>query len=139
MAFSGFNDSGTQAPMSEINMIPLIDVMLVLLIIFMVTAPLITHSVRVDLPQAAVQATPEPPRTVTVSIDASGQFYWDEFKVGLTELSSLMRDASLEDPQPDVRLNADRVSQYQQIADVLAAAQHAGLRRVGFVIQPLQR
>jgi biopolymer transport protein ExbD len=111
----------------------------VLLIIFMVTAPLITHSVRVDLPQAAVQATPEPPRTVTVSIDAPGQFYWDEFKVSLAELSSLMRDASMEDPQPDVRLNADRVSQYQQIADVLAAAQQAGLKRVGFMIQPASR
>jgi biopolymer transport protein ExbD len=138
MTFSSGNKSfsGDSPPMSEINVTPMVDVMLVLLIIFMVTAPLITHKIAIDLPQAAAQRNPDKPDVVTLSIDAQGQLYWNGQPVTAGEWKVRVRSAALKDPQPELHLRAEKTTQYQQLAGVMADAQAAGMARIGFVTNP---
>jgi biopolymer transport protein ExbD len=135
MAFGGFN-GGDQQPMSEINVTPLVDVMLVLLVIFMVTAPLLTHAVKIDLPQAQNRANIEKPETITLSIDADGRLFWNDKPLADETLEARLADAARRQPQPDLHLRADRNTRYQRIADVMTGAQRAGLQRIGFVTDP---
>ncbi len=136
MAFGSFGKGGEGAPMAEINMVPLIDVMLVLLVIFMVTAPLLTHAVKIDLPKAASQPNLTRPDHVSLSIDASGAALWNGEAVSRTELDARLARSAAQIPQPELHLRADRSVQYQAVAEVLAAAARAKLTRIGFVSDP---
>ena len=137
MAFGSFNTSGAQAPMAEINTTPLVDVMLVLLIIFIITAPLMTHSVPVDLPRASSTPTPEKPMTLQVAIDAHGQVYVGSEKLAASQLEGRFRSAVAQDAKVEMHLQADRNARYDAVAETMAAARRAGLTRIGFVTQPV--
>ena len=136
MAFGGFDQGGGQAPMSEINMVPLIDVMLVLLIIFMITAPLLTHAVKIDLPRAASQPAEEKPQTVTLALDGAGQLFWNDQPVADAELPGRLAEAAARQPQPELHLRADRETRYQKLAEVMSAAREAGIQKMGFITVP---
>lgn len=136
MAFGSFNEQGGSAPMSEINMVPLIDVMLVLLIVFMITAPLLTHSVKIDLPTAASQASNEKPDTVTLALDAAGALYWNDQKIGDEELAARLAAAATQPVQPELHLRADRETRYQKLAEIMSAARTAGIQKMGFITVP---
>jgi biopolymer transport protein ExbD len=123
-------------PMAEINVTPMVDVMLVLLIIFMITAPLITHKIAIDLPQASAQRNPDKPDIVTLSVDAEGRLYWNEQAVTDDEWKVRVRSAALKTPQPELHLRADLKTQYQKLATIMADAQAAGLVKIGFVTNP---
>jgi biopolymer transport protein ExbD len=139
MAFGGFNDEPGIRPMADINMIPLIDVMLVLLIIFIVTAPLLTHAIKIDLPNASTQVNREKPETVTLSIDGSGNLFWNNTATTREELDARLTEAARQTPQPELHLRADQLTQYQKLAEVMAAAQNAGIAKMGFVTEPTRR
>ncbi|WP_028229291.1 ExbD/TolR family protein [Paraburkholderia ferrariae] len=138
MAFGGLERKRDSAPMAEINMTPLIDVMLVLLVIFIITAPLFTHAIRLDLPQVAAEPARQTPQTVTLSIDAAGKLYWNAQPISLDEMRARFAAAgkAAEDAQPDLQLRAARETRYEVIAQVMGAAQQAGLERIGFVTEP---
>jgi biopolymer transport protein ExbD len=136
MAFGSFDSSGGGQPMSEINVTPLVDVMLVLVIIFIVTAPLLTHGIKIDLPKASSTVNPEKPETVTLSIDAEGQAFWNDQAVRAEDLPRVMADAAKKDPQPELHLRADRNTRYERIAEVMSQARNAGLTKLGFVTDP---
>lgn len=136
MAFGGFNQEGSNAPMGEINMVPLIDVMLVLLIVFMITAPLLTHSIKIDLPTAASESTNEKPDTVTLAIDSEGALYWNDEPIDDEALGIRLAEAALADPQPDLHLRADRDTRYQRLAEIMSQARVAGIRNMGFITTP---
>ena len=136
MALGSFNTAGTQLPTAEINMTPLVDVMLVLLIIFIITAPLMTHSVPVDLPRASSTPTPEKPMTLQVAIDAQGQAYVGSERVGGNQLEERFRAAVAQNAKVEMHLQADRNTRYETVAETMSAARRAGLTRLGFVTQP---
>ena len=136
MAMGSFNSQQHQMPTAEINMTPLVDVMLVLLIIFIITAPLMTHSVKVDLPRAASTPTPEKPMTLQVSIDAENQLFIGSDKVDRSSLESRFRAAVAQDANVEMHLKADRSTRYESVAEAMSAARRAGLTRIGFVTQP---
>jgi biopolymer transport protein ExbD len=141
MAFSsgGGNDgkfSADTPPMSEINVTPMVDVMLVLLIIFMITAPLITHKIAIDLPQAAATKNPDKPDIVTLSIDSEGKMFWNDQPVTDDEWKVRVRSSALKNPQPELHLRAEKTTQYQKLAEVMADAQGAGMVKIGFVTNP---
>lgn len=136
MAFGGFDQEGRSAPMSEINMVPLIDVMLVLLIVFMITAPLLTHSVKINLPVASSETSNEKPETVTLAIDAAGQLFWNNAAIDADTLMANLADAARRTPQPELQLRADRETRYQTIAEVMSKARASGIEKLGFVTQP---
>jgi len=136
MAFGGFSKSGDSQPMAEINMIPLIDVMLVLLVIFIVTAPLLTHSVRIDLPKAASKPNITRTENIQLGIKADGSIYWNGESVNTAQLAERMTAASTFDPQPEVHIRADRTTEYQKVAEVMSTAAKAGLVKIGFITDP---
>ncbi|PXW18324.1 ExbD/TolR family protein [Paraburkholderia caballeronis] len=133
MAFSTDRDDDV---MSDINMTPLIDVMLVLLIVFMVTLPVLTHAVKLDLPGASSQPNDTRPAHVTVNIDASGALRWDDQPVARDDVDARLSEAAARQPQPEIQLYADRAVRYDAVADLLSAAQRAGLTKIDFVTQP---
>jgi len=124
------------APMSEINTTPLVDVMLVLLVIFIITAPLLTHAVKIDLPQASSQPLPEKPDVISVSIDASGKMYWNDVPMVPGELKLKLQQISTQKPQPELNIRADKETRYQVLAEVMADAQNVGISKLGFVSEP---
>jgi len=137
MAMGSFNSAGAQAPMAEINTTPLVDVMLVLLIIFIITAPLLTHSVNVDLPRASSAPAERKPTTLQVSIGADGNVLLGGQVVPSSELESRLRDAVARDPQVEMHLMADRATRYEAVAETMSSARRAGLVKIGFVTQPV--
>ena len=136
MAFGNFDRRGGGTPMAEINMIPLIDVMLVLLVIFIVTAPLFTHAVKIDLPKASSTPNLTQPDHIAVSIDGAGTVFWNGEIVSVTVLAQRLEAAGRMSPQPELHLRADRTTQYQALALVMASAARAGVQRIGFVSEP---
>jgi biopolymer transport protein ExbD len=136
MAFGAFSKGGEGAPMAEINMVPLIDVMLALLVIFIITAPLLTHAVKIDLPKASSQPNITQPENIQLGIKTSGEIYWNGQAVDKAALASRMVAAAKLDPQPEIHLRADRTTEYQKVAEVMAAAAKAGLVKIGFVTDP---
>lgn len=123
-------------PMSEINTTPLVDVMLVLLVIFIITAPLLTHAVKIDLPQATSQPLEEKPEVIDLAVDADGKLYWNDAEIEKDALITRMNQESAKQQQPELQIRADKNTRYQVLAEVLAQAQTAGMKKVGFVSQP---
>ncbi len=135
MAFGGFNDNRQPGPMAEINVTPMVDVMLVLLVIFILAAPLFTHAIQLDLPKAASAPAATLPATITLSIDAAGKLYWNDAPVADAALAAKMAEAAKQTPQPDLQLRADRATRYEAVAQVMSAAQSNGLTKIGFVTE----
>jgi biopolymer transport protein ExbD len=133
MAFGGLDKKSNGAPMAEINMTPLIDVMLVLLVIFIITAPLFTHAIRLDLPKVSSQAVRETPETITLSIDGAGKLYWNDKPIALEQMRAQFVAQGKRAEPPEIHLRASRDTRYDVIAQVMGAAQSAGLNRIGFV------
>jgi len=136
MAFGSFDQGNERMPTSEINMVPLIDVMLVLLIVFMITAPLLTHSVKIDLPQASSTPNTEKPETVTLALDANGSLFWNDQSLPDTDLAQRLQAAAAQSPQPELHLRADQNTRYQKLAEVMSAAREAGIEKMGFITVP---
>ena len=134
MAFG--TQSETDEVMSEINMTPLVDVMLVLLIIFIITIPVMKHSVNVDLPVAKNQPQVILPQTVRLSVDAQGVYYWNEAVVEASALAGLLQLEAARAPQPELHIRGDKAVRYEYVATLMASAQRAGLRKIGFVTEP---
>ena len=122
--------------MSEINMIPFIDVMLVLLIIFIITVPVIQHAVNIDLPQASVEKVQDKPENIRFSVDAEGQYFWNDQRLTDGELDGMLSAAAAQEPQPELHIRGDKAVRYERVALAMAAAQKAGLRKIGFITEP---
>jgi biopolymer transport protein ExbD len=142
MAFSGLGGGGSgaphSAPMAEINMIPLVDVMLVLLIIFMITAPLIAHKIKIDLPQASTVLLEEKPDTIVIALMADGRMFLNDAPVDRTVMLERLSSEAQRKPQPELHLHVDRTLQFQALATVMADAQNAGMVKVGIATDPLR-
>jgi biopolymer transport protein ExbD len=134
MAF-GTQDE-TDEVMNEINMTPLVDVMLVLLIIFIITVPVMKHSVNIDLPRATNQPQDAKPETIRLSVDADGSYYWNEAKVDDATMARQLKEAAGLTPQPELHIRGDKAVRYERVAQAMAAAQQAGLRKIGFITEP---
>ncbi len=122
--------------MNEINMTPLVDVMLVLLIIFIITIPVMKHAVNIDLPRATNQPEDTKPQTVRLSVASDGSYYWNENKVTDEAMAALLKEEGVKDPQPELHIRGDKDVRYERVAQVMAAAQQAGMRKIGFVTDP---
>jgi biopolymer transport protein ExbD len=136
MAFASFDRKSTTAPLSEINMVPLIDVMLVLLVIFIVTAPLLSHAVKLELPKARSQVNEPEPDRIEFAIDAAGGRYWNGERVSRAEAARRFVVEGARKTQPEIHLRADQTVAYRYVAETLADASQAGLGRIGFVSEP---
>lgn len=123
-------------PMSEINTTPLVDVMLVLLVIFIITAPILTHTVKIELPQATSQPLLNKPEVISVSINEVGQLFWNDMPLVNGELAQKLAQVSDQKPQPELQIRADKATRYQVLAEVMALAQNAGVTKLGFVSEP---
>lgn len=134
MAFSVRDQEGDM--LSEINMIPLIDVMLVLLIVFMITVPVMKHAVSVDLPQASSTMVQDKPSTIQLSVSADGQYHWDEKKISDEQLELMLANAAEQTPQPSLHIRGDKEVRYERVAQAMAAAHRAGIQNLGFVTVP---
>ncbi len=134
MAF-GTQDE-TDEVMNEINMTPLVDVMLVLLIIFIITVPVMKHSLNIDLPRATSQPHDAQPQAVRLSIDAQGAYYWNESRVEDKDLPRMLKAEAARDPQPELHIRGDKDVRYERVAQALALAQQSGLRKIGFITEP---
>ena len=132
---SPFEEDGDSA-LAEINMIPLIDIMLVLLVIFIVTAPLLTHAVKIDLPKASSQVNTPKRENIHLSIDAAGGVYWNGEAVEAETWRGRMRESAALDPQTELHIRADGEIAYRQVVAVMSDASKAGLTRIGFVTDP---
>jgi biopolymer transport protein ExbD len=139
MAFLAPGAAGHSVPRADINMIPLIDVMLVLLVIFMITAPLLTHAVKLELPKASSQPQRSTEHKVDIAIDAAGTVFWDGNALAVGELDSRLATLAAHSPQSEIHLHADRAARYEGVADVMSAAARAGLGRIAFVTEPGER
>jgi biopolymer transport protein ExbD len=131
---AGGNDGGV---MAEINVTPLVDVMLVMLIIFMITTPMMNHKVKVDLPVKSVTAKEEEKAMpLTLAIDDAGQMYLEDALIDQRGLEDRLRREALKTPQPMIELRADKTTQYKQIAEAMATVKNAGIRKLGFITEP---
>jgi biopolymer transport protein ExbD len=133
MAFGGFNDNKHQAPMADINVTPMVDVMLVLLVIFIITAPLFTHAIKLDLPNAQSAAAPQKPETISLSINGEGNIFWNNDPIDQKALGARLAQEAQKNPQPELQLRADKSTRYEIIAQVMSAAQNNGMTKLGFV------
>lgn len=136
MAFGSFNSKAGSPTLSEINMVPLIDVMLVLLVIFMITAPLLSHSIKINVPQASSQPVEDQPKAIDLAIDAHGQIFWNEQAIQADQLPQRLAAQAALDPQPELRIRADLDTRYQILAQIMSQAKEAGIRRMGFITRP---
>jgi biopolymer transport protein ExbD len=123
----------------EINTTPLVDVMLVLLIIFIITIPVMNHGVKIDLPRASSQPAQPKPENINLAIDAGGKIFWNSEAVDTDQLNQRIAVASQKTPQPELHLRAERTTQYEKVAQVMAAAQSGGLTKIGFITEPQAR
>ena len=135
MAFGRLERSNRPAPMSDINMTPLIDVMLVLLVIFMITAPLMTSSLKLDLPQTDAAQPSGAPQFIAVAIDPQGRFYVGDVEVDAAAFAARVAAAARKNPQTEVQLRADKSVPYGRVAELIGVVQKAGLSRIGFVAE----
>lgn len=136
MAFASFDSKHSGTPVSEINMVPLIDVMLVLLVIFIITAPLLTNAVKLELPKASAQPNVSKADKIEFAIDAQGTLFWNGEAVTRAEAARRFAAEGRRQPQPEVHLRADQGVAYRAVAQTLADASKAGLTKVGFISEP---
>lgn len=122
--------------MNEINMTPMVDIMLVLLIIFIITIPVMKHAVNIDLPRVSNEVQNIKPETVRLSVDAQGQYFLNETQVADDALATQLKAAAAQQPQPDLHIRGDKAVRYERVAQAMAAAQQAGLRKIGFITEP---
>ena len=134
MAF-GTQDE-TDEVMNEINMTPLVDVMLVLLIIFIITVPVMQHSVNLNLPRASSTLQDARPETVRLSVNAQGEYFWNEDRISDADLALRLKVQAAREPQPDLHIRGDKDVRYERVAQLMTAAQQAGLRKIGFITEP---
>ena len=129
-----FTSGGGSGPMADINVTPLVDVMLVLLIIFMITAPLLSHKIKIDLPQPTTQPRPEnPPEPITLAVKVTGEMYWNQEPITEAALQAQLLVTAQKNPQPELQISADKTAKYQQVATVMADAKNAGVIKIGFL------
>jgi biopolymer transport protein ExbD len=136
MAMGSLSDSDEDDFNPEINTTPLVDVMLVLLIIFIITIPVINQSVKIDLPRATSQQQDLKPENINLDIDAKGQIFWNREAIDASQLEIRIATAAQKTPQPELHLRAERTTQYEKVAQVMAAAQSGGLSKIGFITEP---
>ncbi|MBI2732166.1 MAG: biopolymer transporter ExbD [Aquabacterium sp.] len=139
MAFGSLEGEEDDAPLAEINMVPLIDVMLVLLVIFIVTAPMLTHAVKVDLPKASSSINVSKPDHVQLAIDGESRLYGHGAPVEADALKAHLHDSAALQPQPELHIRADRTTPYEKVAQVMSMAASEGLGKIGFVTDPSTR
>ena len=137
MAFGRLERSSAPPPMSDINMTPLIDVMLVLLVIFIITAPLMASSLKLDLPKAEAATASDVPDFIAVAIDPQGRLYIAEQLVSPEGFAERLAEVARKNPQAEVQLRADKTVPYGRVAELIGAVQKAGLSRIGFVAEPM--
>lgn len=131
-----FDEGDNDDVVSEINMTPLVDVMLVLLIIFIITVPVLTHSVKIDLPRANNQVNQIKPQTVTISVTQEGQFYWNKELLNKEQLVARLQQVAAQKPQPEVHIRGDKKVNYEYVMTVMAEAQRSGVHQLGFITEP---
>jgi len=136
MAFGRLQRTTGSVPMSDINMTPLIDVMLVLLVIFIITAPLLASSIRLDLPQSDAAIAGDAPASVLLSVDKAGQAFLNDKRVSKTELATELGRIGAANPDTELQLRADAAVPYGRVVEIMGVAQKAGLGRIGFVAEP---
>ncbi len=136
MAFGSFHAQRQPGPMADINVTPMVDVMLVLLVIFILSAPMLSGAVKLELPRAQAPAAGAAPLTVTVALDAGGQVYWNDVALDAGALAARLAEAARQSPQPVLQLRADKDTRYEVVAQLMAAAQSAGVQQLGFVTLP---
>ncbi|MDH6595098.1 biopolymer transport protein ExbD [Variovorax sp. TBS-050B] len=122
--------------MNEINMTPLVDVMLVLLIIFIITVPVMKHAVNIDLPRATSEPEQPKPQNILFSITADGSYYWNEQKIDDAELPGRLAAEAAKDPQPELHIRGDKEVRYERVAKAMSQAREAGVRKIGFITEP---
>jgi biopolymer transport protein ExbD len=140
MAFGQFHGVGGRSgkpmiAMSDINVTPMVDVMLVLLIIFIIAAPLMNHAIKLDLPNAQSQVVSSNAQTITISFDEKGDLFWNEERIQFEQLEKQFSTTVKTNPQAEILLKADKATRYEMIAQVMAAAQEKGLSKIGFVTE----
>ncbi len=139
-SFQGMNPPASQEEertMSEINTTPLVDVMLVLLIVFMITIPVITHTVPVELPKVRNEATKTAPENVNLSVNSDGQVFWNQSLIpDNAALLDRLKKAAKQKPQPEVHVRSDKATRYEHVGRVILTAQRAGIQKVGFITEP---
>jgi biopolymer transport protein ExbD len=136
MAFNTQDDRSDDSIMSEINMTPMVDVMLVLLIIFIITLPVMQQAVKIELPKANSVRNEVKPESVQLTIDGKGQIFWNSTAIDLATFNGYAEKAAQKEPQPEINLRADKSVKYEYVAQVLAASRRAGLTKLGFVTDP---
>ena len=136
MAFGNPRATSASAPMTEINIIPLVDVMLVLLVIFIITAPLLTNAVKIDLPQASSAPNLTKPDNIQLAIDGEGHFYWNGEALDQAAIDQRLREAGQRNPVPELHVHADKATRYETLAEVMSEASKDGVTRIGFVTDP---
>jgi biopolymer transport protein ExbD len=136
MAFNVQDDRSDDSIMSEINMTPMVDVMLVLLIIFIITLPVMQQAVKIELPKANSVRNEVKPESVQLTIDGKGQIFWNSTAIDLKTFNGYAEKAAQKEPQPEINLRADKSVKYEYVAQVLAASRRAGLTKLGFVTDP---
>ena len=139
MSFGRITRINNAKPMSDINMTPLVDVMLVLVVIFIITAPLMTSAIKLDLPKTSATNPVDAPKFVTVVIDKSGQVFLNEQATSLTQLTDSLKQIAIVKSDTEVQLRADETVAYGKVAEVMGVTQQAGLNRMGFVTQNNQK
>jgi biopolymer transport protein ExbD len=136
MALGSLHDKSKSAPVTEINVVPLVDVMLVLLVIFIITAPLLTHSIKIDLPKASNTPNLSQAEHIELAVKEDGALFWNGEAVDMDSLSPRFTAAAVIQPQPELHIHADRLTHYENVAQVMAMAGKAGMSRIGFVTDP---
>jgi biopolymer transport protein ExbD len=136
MAFGSLQGKSATTPMAEINVVPLVDVMLVLLVIFIITAPLLTHSIKIDLPKASNAPTQTKPEHINFAVKEDGGLFWNGEAVDFSTIEPRFAAAAALQPQPELHIHADRLTHYENVAKVMSMAGKAGMTRIGFVTDP---
>jgi len=136
MAFGTFNHHRQQPLMADINVTPMVDVMLVLLVIFIISAPMFTNAVKIELPRAAAAAQPQQAAAVSLAIDGGGHIFWNDVALAPAQLDARLAEAAAQTPPPELQLRADKDTRYEVVAQVMAAAQSKGLNKLSFVTAP---
>ncbi|MGS0894124.1 ExbD/TolR family protein [Burkholderia stagnalis] len=138
MAMSVRQDDDDEV-IAQINTTPLVDVMLVLLIIFLITIPVVTHTVPLDLPKQAVQPLQSQPKSIEIAVDRRGDFFWNETRIDAPTLLMRLKDVAVQTPQPDVHVRGDESTRYEFIGRVVTACERAGIEKVSFITEPPAR